>query len=313
MSPPCSDEEFIQLVTKIGATATAKQLGISERNARKRRQKLEQTYQVEIQRPLKYSGYSATNYPAEIEIDIQSGVALIGSDSHIWPGKPSTAMRAFIHLCKELKPKAVILNGDVLDFPSISRHPKIGWQTTPSPQDEIEAAQDILHQIEQAASRAYKLWPMGNHDLRFPTRLANSAPEFARIHGIQLQDHFPQWENCWSVGINSNVLVKHRFKGGRFAPDNNTLWAGCSVITGHLHSQRVASHTDRLGTRYGVDTGCLADVDHAAFTDYSEASPKNWRSGFTVLTFIKGILLPPELVTVWGKDSVVFRGEVIKL
>ncbi len=121
------------------------------------------------------------------------------------------------------------------------------------------------------------------------------------------------WEPCWSVFINESVVVKHRFKGGMHAPHNNTLWAGRTVITGHLHSAKVHPITDYNGTRWGVDTGCLAAADAKAFLDYTEDNPKNWISSFCVLTFRDGRLLPPELVTVWDEKQVTFRGELIKV
>jgi len=220
--------------------------------------------------------------------------------------------RAFVSFCKRFKPKIVILNGDVVDLGQISRHPPIGWEKLPEVQEEIKAAQERLGEIEKAAYRAQKIWPLGNHDGRFETRLATVAPEFAKVHGVHLRDHFPLWEPCWSVFINDNTVVKHRFKGGLHAPHNNTLWAGRSIITGHLHSQRVSPLTDYAGTRWGVDTGCIADPAHRAFVDYTEDNPKNWRDGFVVLTYLGGQLLPPELISRWDDESVVFRGEIIK-
>ena len=41
-----------------------------------------------------------------------------------------------------------------------------------------------------------------------------------------------------------------------------------------------------------MDTGCIADTYSQAF-DYAEDNPRNWRSGFAVLTFaMKRLLLP---------------------
>jgi hypothetical protein len=85
------------------------------------------------------------------------------------------------------------------------------------------------------------------------------------------------------------------------------------MITGHLHSQKIVPFTDYGGTRYGVDTGCCADVNHKAFVAYTEDSPKNWVSGFAVLKFKDGRLMYPELVTAWDAKHVQFRGEVIKV
>jgi len=148
---------------------------------------------------------------------------------------------------------------------------------------------------------------------RFETRLATVAPEYAKLHGHSLKDHFPAWEACWRADINADVTVKHRHKNGVHATHTSTLWAGKTTITGHLHSAKVTAFTDYNGTRWGVDSGCLADPSAQAFVDYTEAGPLNWRSGFCVLTFKDGKLLPPELVTVWdhAKNAVTFRGEII--
>ena len=110
-----------------------------------------------------------------------------------------------------------------------------------------------------------------------------AAPEFAKVAGIHLRDHFPDWESGWSCWINNDVVIKHRFKGGIHAPHNHTLWAGRTIVTGHLHSAKVMPISDYNGTRWGVDGGCLADTGAKAFLDYTEDSPKNWRSGFVSL------------------------------
>lgn len=251
-------------------------------------------------------------HPGRLLHEVKNGVVLVGSDAHYWPGPASVGHRAFVKFCKEYKPAAVVLNGDVIDAATISRHPPIGWENRPTVQQEIEAAQDRLSEIESACGKARKIWTLGNHDGRFETRLATVAPEFAKVHGLHLRDHFPLWEPCWSLWINDDVVVKHRFKGGIHAPHNNTMWAGKTMITGHLHSAKVIPLSDYNGTRYGVDTGCIADPSHRAFLDYTEDNPKNWRSGFAVLTFRDGRLMQPELVLAVDANHVEFRGELIR-
>ena len=140
--------------------------------------------------------------------------------------------------------------------------------------------------------------------------MATAAPELANVTGVHLKDHFPDWSPCWSVWINDNVVVKHRFKGGIHAPHNNTLWSGKTIVTGHLHSQKVHPITDYNGTRWGVDTGCMADTYGPQFTDYMEDNPRSWRAGFGVFTFEDGELIDPELVRVWDETKVAFRGKL---
>lgn len=86
-----------------------------------------------------------------------------------------------------------------------------------------------------------------------------------------------------------------------------------SIVTGHLHSLKATPFTDYCGTRFGVDTGTLADVNGPQFINYLEAGPTNWRSGFAVLTIWNGRLLWPELVHVIEEGKIEFRGKVIEV
>jgi hypothetical protein len=132
--------------------------------------------------------------------------------------------------------------------------------------------------------------------------------------GMSLDEHFPLWRFSMSLMVNDNTMIKHRYHNGIHAIYNNILKSGCSMVTGHLHSLKVTPFTDYNGSRYGVDTGTLSPVDADAFT-YSEDSPKNHRSGFAILTFHEGKLMPPELCEVIDEEEglVYFRGQVIKV
>jgi hypothetical protein len=308
-----TDEEFIALFDAVGATKTAKILGVQEHNVYKRRRRLEATFGTILApsrpRPV---------IPGRIPLDLKNGTVLIGSDFHIWPGEPSTCLRAFKKFVADIKPSAVILNGDVMDFPRISRHPQ-NWESAPDPQEEIEAAQDHLNDIVQACKRGtHKLWTLGNHDARFELMIASAAPQYRGVRGVHLSDHFGCWQKAMSCFINEGIdggatMVKHRLKGGQGATRANALNAGVSVVTGHLHCQNVRPLSDyRSFDRYGVDTGCVADKEHKAF-GYTEDAPLDWRSGFALLTYRDGKLLYPELITKWSDNQVQFRGQLIRV
>lgn len=307
MRPSTTDEEFIDLFRKMGATKLSKHLGVNERNIHSRRRAIEGRRNIELRPPQKYISPNADHLIDEVD----NGVVIIGSDAHYWPGEPTTAHRAFVYFCKELKPKIVVKNGDQLDGATISRHAKVGWESKPSLIQELEVTKERLDEIYKVTKSARHYWPLGNHDARFETRLANVAPEYAKIYGVHLKDHFPEWTPCWSVWINDEVVVKHRWKGGRHATFNNTVYAGKSMITGHLHSLKVSPFTDYNGTRFGVDCGTMAEPTGEQFRDYTETSPKDWRSGFVVLTFKNKKLLWPEIVHVTGDSEINFRGEMI--
>lgn len=310
----CTEDEFITLVSTKGVSQTAKFLGVGERKVHERRRKIEAKRGIIIRSPSNRSPTIALEeHPARRHETIKNGVVLIASDAHYWPGIVSTAHRAFVKFCKDIKPEIIIKNGDELDFPGISRHPSIGWEERPKVVDEIEAAKERLSEVEDASKNSRLYWTLGNHDSRFETRLATVASEYAKVHGVHLKDHFPRWRPCWSVWINNDTVVKHRFKGGTHATHSNTMWSGKTMVTGHLHSLKVTPLSDYNGTRWGVDSGTLADPYGPQFVNYTEDNSLNWRSGFVVLTFKDGELLWPEVVHVRKEGQVEFRGTVIEV
>jgi hypothetical protein len=319
-APVCTNKQFLAVWEQYKSPSlVARALGISERAVHSRKRRIEQ----EIGKPLPVKDQrfkfrvQKQDYSQRVQMGIEDGVVITFSDAHFWPGLYSTAYIALLHLIEELQPKAVVANGDVFDGAGISRHPRIGWDKAPSVIEELKACTTALGEIEETAKKARRnvklYWPLGNHDARFETFLAANAPQYEHVHGFSLRDHFPEWQPCWSVWNGDHTVIKHRLKGGVHATHNNTMTAGVNIVTGHLHSLKVSGYTDYRGTRYGVDTGTLAEPRGPQFENYTEQGPLNWRSGFAVLTFHKGRLLMPELVQVCGSGEVEFRGQVLQV
>lgn len=249
---------------------------------------------------------------ARYKVRVRDGYVMVGGDGHYWPNLPvSTGHRAFVHIAHVLEPRAIVYNGDVLDFPRISKHTRIGWESRPKVVDEVAIGQTRMKEIEHASPKSERIWTLGNHDERFETMLANKVPEYADVQGIHLKDHFPSWVPAWSVEVNSNTNIKHRYKGGVHAAYNNAKDSGRNIVTNHLHSLALSSYTDYNGTRFGVDAGMLANPAGPQFTNYTEDNPLNWRSGFVVLRYREGKLQLPELLYVLDerKGLVNFNGE----
>jgi hypothetical protein len=206
--------------------------------------------------------------------------------------------------------KCVVNNGDAFDGASISRFPSINFNKLPTVKEELEACQTSLTEIENRVLKQTPLiWPMGNHDARYESLIVNKAPELQGLMGTQLRDYFPLWQPCYSFWINSDTIIKHRYKGGAMAGRNNTIHGGVNFVTGHTHVGCVNPFTDYNGTRYGVQTGTLANPLGRQF-EYAEDSPRDWMACFAVLTFHEGKLLMPELCKVWDDNHFEFRGKV---
>lgn len=316
MPPPATtDKEFIEIWDKLkSAKKVSEELGVDIRNVHRRKKRIEERKGVSLETTRQGPLLKTPDNPARKMLGIENGTVIVFSDAHFWPGIHTTAFKGLIWAIKEFQPKAIIANGDVFDGASISRFPRIGWDSTPSVIQELKACEIALGEIEDTAKKARSnsqlIWTLGNHDARFENRLAANAPQYEFVKGFTLKDHFPTWHPCWSCWPAENVAVKHRWKGGVHATHNNAVNAGVSIVTGHLHSLKVTPFADYNGNRFGVDTGTLAEPTGPQFENYLEDSPTNWRSGFSVLTFHNGRLLWPELVHKWDEGQVEFRGKV---
>lgn len=308
-----TDDEFLEAWrTHKSPSKIAQVLGIALRNVYERRRSLEG--KLGIQLSVSEAMPLIEKHAARVTVPIENGVAVVFSDAHFWDSSQSTAYRALLRFISEMRPRLVVCNGDAFDGAGISRHPKIGFmEQKPTVIQELNACKEMLTGIADASKGALLTWPLGNHDSRFEAFIAAQAPQYEFVHGFHLKDHFPEWKPCWATWVNGDTVIKHRWKGGIHATHNNTVGAGKNIVTGHLHSLKVTPWTDYNGTRYGVDTGTLADPDGDQFVHYTEDNPKNWRSGFAVLTFWKGKLLPPETVEVIGDGLVAFRGKAYEV
>jgi hypothetical protein len=318
MSYYITDDEFIKVWNELGSPIkVSEHLNLSIRNTYSRRRNIELKYKIDLsttdpQRNQKAKKIHQTPGNVRRGIELDKGVVIVFSDAHFWPDDTTTAFRALIHLIKELKPKVIVNNGDAFDGGAISRYPRIGFDSKPTVKQELEACQFYLGEIEDIA-KCPLIWTMGNHDARFENILANNASQFEGVKGFTLKEHFPRWQPCWSYWVNEDTIIKHRYKNGRTAGYANALNSGVNIITGHTHVLAVQPITNYNGTLWGVQTGTLAEPNNMQFADYTEDNPKDWRSGFAVLTFDRGQLLMPELVQVFGEDEVVFRGKIIKV
>lgn len=321
-SPVSSEGQFVDAWHRLGSPqAVADHFGVDLRAVYRRRERLAAKG---IRLETRSDGASnewgidrGWTFPREQHLAVADGCVVISSDHHYWPGEPTVAHKALIEVIGRVKPKAKIVNGDVFDGVSICRHPPFGWSERPTVKEELSACSDRLGEIEAACdvskTKCELVWNIGNHDIRFERALAMQAKDFEGLQYFRLCDHFPRWDMRWSTLINpdsnSPVMVKHRWAGGVHAAYNNTMKGGLSIATGHTHLLECKPFGDYRGRRWGIQTGTLADP-HGPQFEYTENQPPNTCSGFVVLTFRDGALLPPELCEVIDGRAI-FRGEAV--
>lgn len=310
-----TDEEFIRVWQELKSPSKVSEFfGMNLRGVHKRRKNLEERYKISLDADHPHAKPTRLVTPGTMrrELNVENGMVVVFSDAHFWPDEPTPAYRALLKFLEMHKQeiKCVVNNGDAFDGASISRFPSINFNKLPTVKEELEACQTSLTEIENRVLKQTPLiWPMGNHDARYEQLIVNKAPELQGLQGTQLRDYFPLWQPCYSFWVNNDTVIKHRYKGGAMAGRNNTLHGGINFVTGHTHVGAVNLLTDYNGTRYGVQTGTLANPVGRQF-EYAEDNPKDWMAGFAVLSFHEGKLLIPELVRVWDDNHFEFRGKV---
>lgn len=320
--PTVSEAEFKSLWQQTGgsASAVARALGIDERGVHRRRRNIEKRNGERLlslsQKSPDAPIVATTNtFIRRNKTTIENGQVAVFTDAHIYPGVITTARRSLLKFLDGEKVKAVIDNGDSFDGGQISRHGRIHYDDRPTVKQELDAVQQFHEEIEARTNGAL-WWNWGNHDSRWPIRLAEVAAEFEGLKGFHFETYFPKWTFGVSLTINPDshtpTLIKHRYRGGDHADWNNVMRAGINIGTGHDHQLTVRAFNDKRGIRYGFRAGTLSDAGLPIF-DYQEDNPSQQISGWMLLTFHNGRLLRPEPITVIGDGEVEFRGKVWKV
>lgn len=265
--------------------------------------------------------YERRRHGARAVLPAKDGCAFVVSDQHYFPGlPPSKAHVASLILAERLKPHTIISNGDAIDGASISRWPVssfVEMKGRPTVAAELKITGKRLKDYENLKHKPLLVWNLGNHDARFETRLAEKVPEYAGVDGFTLKERFPLWIPAWRADFCATrngpplVVTKHRYKGGMHAGQNNVLWSGVSVVTGHDHMLKAYAITNVYGLQWGIHAGTMAPVDSPFFTHYTEDNIVNWQEGFVILHFKGGKFVGPELVHITPDGRALFRGQVL--
>lgn len=313
-----SDGEFIEAWKRLGSPQRVSEaLGLDLRGVYARRKSVEERHGIILDTITEgHGGRPKVTVPKQgfraIKDNVR-GTVIIGSDGHFWPGERSVAFGAMVEAVKDLRPQMVIMNGDSFDGARISRHPPGGYANLPEVSDELDAVRERHAELEAVAPPDCPLiWCAGNHDSRFTSRLAMAAPEYMKVRGFDIVDHFSHWQLCWSILLNGHTFVKHRWHNAQNAALLNAQKSGMSMATGHTHRLVVTPWADMTGIRYGIECGTLSEFDtESDKISWTEDNPLNWHRGWVALTFDRtGRLLDPEVCRVID-GTAYFRGQPV--
>lgn len=232
----------------------------------------------------------------------------------------------FLEFLKDQRPARGVDLGDLMDFPTLSRH-KPDPANFAKGQECMQAGYGIFRGRLEASPYTEWDWLFGNHDIRLYDYEAANAPEVALLErvatpeapdsvvahslahlmrmdelGVSIHEPNGSYEDA-QVNLSKNIAVRHgwiaRKDGGKSALE--TLKAtGFSILVGHTHRQSIVQHTvyeidDTPRQLLAAEIGCMCRIDKRGELDEKGRRYPNyttlpdWQQGFaTVSTYPDG-------------------------
>jgi predicted phosphodiesterase len=195
---------------------------------------------------------------------------LILSDFH-FPYQDNNAITVALKYGLEKKVDFILLNGDLLDFASISRHEK-DWRQR-KPHEEFEAVRQFLVMLRREFPKTKIVFKEGNHDERWEKWLYVKAPELFDDPEFKLEVRLRLGElkidivkNKQPVKIGKlTVLHGHELAGGSGGvnPARATFLKTLdSVLVGHYHKSSSHTEASMNGNIFSIHSaGCLCGMN----------------------------------------------------
>ena len=255
---------------------------------------------------------------------------LVGSDFHGQFVDP-LALRVFLDVAADVQPDVVVLNGDVVDFPQVSRFTHMPGAGSLSLQDELDYVREkIVRRVREAAPDAALLWVIGNHEHRLVRYLADTAPELASLRCLswdkllgvdeyqvemvfggnfmapRQRDRADNYRRKTSKVLYDSLVVTHGQSIAGNAMKVELERFGMSGTSGHTHRPGIFTRPT-LAQPYLSWTSTPMMAGFAVGKDYVDG-PSGWTMGFGLFTIdpATGVVIP-HLVPVY-EDFASFGG-----
>ena len=202
--------------------------------------------------------------------EIKQSKVLIISDLH-FPYQDNKSIESALNYGLDKKVNCILINGDLIDFATISRHEK-DWRMR-SVNQEFDAVRQFLVSLRKAFPQAKIVYKHGNHDERWEKYLYVKAPELFDVSDFQLEVLLKLGElkietvkDKRPIKIGKlTALHGHELAGGAGGvnPARSTFLKTLdNVIVGHYHKTSTNTETTMTGNVISVhSTGCLCGLN----------------------------------------------------
>lgn len=231
---------------------------------------------------------------------------VIANDFH-GPFRDKKTCNMLFNFIDREKPDKIILNGDVVDFYSISKFIKDPARKEDL-QDELNDCYNLLWEFRDVAPTTEIIFIEGNHEARLQKYLRSNAHALATLDALKLErllgfdDLKIEYEKdgLWlgDLWVYHGALV--RGKSG-FTAHAELFKNGCSGISGHTHRDSKAAVRQRGGQLCWWENFCMCDLNPEYVKGIAD-----WSQGWSMVT-IKGRRPCVEQISVVG-GKYIYRG-----
>lgn len=225
--------------------------------------------------------------------------AVVISDQQI-PFQDPLSNAAVLDYARALKPKTVIINGDFMDFPTLSTKFAARRADVGKLNDELAQGREYLSQLRQAVGRKAEIvFNEGNHEARWWTYVESQAAAFVPLtdewltvatalkldkFDIRYRDGYYEGRALWE---RDGLVVTHGNWHGKSTHGKQHQAYYGSVLYGHLHRPGITSSTNYRGeTHIAWSTGCLCNIEGPNMPPRKGTTPTSDSvQGFAVVHF----------------------------
>lgn len=225
--------------------------------------------------------------------DLAPKLAVVLSDIHT-PDEDKDAIEIVCDLMRDLKPQILVLNGDILDLPEVSRHDAGSLARLENKRifQTFAAGNRLLDKLESAAGPQCtdKRYVYGNHEHRLRRWLQQGDNAiFEGDVSLDIAHRLKLEERAWQVfpdypeaGTRLGKLwITHGQWCGKYPAARHLERYQTSVLVGHTHTEQTHHASTWNGPHVGYCAGYLAD--RTAKSMAYAPKPNNWKQGFALV------------------------------
>lgn len=266
-------------------------------------------------KPAKVTRTKSKDKRAIIVPDLQGGYRRHGDE--LEPIHDENVVEVGLQIIRHAQPDLIVLNGDNLDFPDLSRFAPDSNHFQNVMQATIDRVHEILAQMRASAPDSEIVWLAGNHEERLNKAILKHNMQLWGLKRPQASDDY-SWlsvghlMNLEEIGVRyisgypaNRFLINDRLQavhGDRVRSRGSTapVYANeeeLSTIYGHVHRREAYARTNRMGrVIMGLSYGTWARTDGAvpsygnSVDDEGRVVPRqeNWQNGMGVIEYRDG-------------------------